>query len=223
MDSRLLAVLTFLLLFHLTGACFAQSTSPTKEIQELENNRLFGKFRWVNAKQNDIHEVNFIGGYSFHSTKGFWGKIPEARLSIYSFRYNRKLFTFNDDHLVEYVAELNISANYTLSDTPRYSAGSFTGWGITPFGFQMNLWRRNGIQPFFKSSAGFMHFSKPFPDHRGVKFNFTLELGGGLEFMIAENLSFSLGYKYHHMSNGRFGDINPGIDSNVFYSGFTIF
>lgn len=68
-----------------------------------------------------------------------------------------------------------------------------------------------------------MYFKKPFPDDRGVPFNFTLELGGGLEIVLLKNASLTLGYKYHHMSNGQFGQINPGVDSNVFYAGFTIF
>ncbi|MEL7834694.1 acyloxyacyl hydrolase [Fodinibius sp. Rm-B-1B1-1] len=167
--------------------------------------------------------MNFIAGYSFASTKGFWGKIPEATLSIYTIRYNRKLATYNNRHLLEYVTEANLAANYTLSDTPRYRSGSFSGFGITPIGFQLNINQNNIIQPFFKSSAGFMYFKKPFPDERGVPFNFTLELGGGIEVMVLENISLSAGYKYHHMSNGQFGEVNPGVDSNIFYTGFTIF
>lgn len=164
-----------------------------------------------------------MGGYSFHSTRGFWGKIPEATLRLFALRYNRKLLTFKRRHLIEYVMELNLAANYTLSNTPRYQAGTYTGFGITPIGFQFNFAQENIIQPFFKSSAGFMYFSKPFPDNRGVRFNFTLELGSGVEFVVARNFSFTVGYKYHHMSNGQFGKINPGVDSNVFYTGFTIF
>ncbi len=68
-----------------------------------------------------------------------------------------------------------------------------------------------------------MYFKKPFPDERGVPFNFTLELGGGIEIIILENISLTAGYKYHHMSNGQFGEVNPGVDSNIFYTGFTIF
>jgi opacity protein-like surface antigen len=131
--------------------------------------------------------------------------------------------TYNAKHLLEYTAEANVAANYTLTNTIRYQAGSYSGIGIAPLGFQFNLNQHSIVQPFIKSSTGFMYFKKPFPDNRGVQFNFTLELGAGVEIMVLDNLSLSVGYKYHHMSNGQLGEINPGVDSNIFYTGFTIF
>lgn len=214
-------VITLIVLVSVYNIGFSQAQNYAGK--EESGSKFIDRFTWVDEKKTDIHEMNFIAGYSFTSTKGFWGKIPKASLSIYTIRYNRKLVTYNKKHLLEYVIEANLAANYTLADTPRYEAGSFSGFGITPLGFQFNFNRKNNIQPFFKSSAGFMYFKKPFPENRGVQFNFTLELGTGLEIMVSNNLSFSLGYKYHHMSNGQFGEINPGVDSNIFYTGFTIF
>jgi len=214
-------LITVFVFLSVSGIGFSQAPSYTDN-QESNNN--FGdRFAWVSKKNTDIHEMNFIVGYSFASTKGFWGKIPKASLSIYTIRYNRKLVTYNSKHLLEYTTEVNLAANYTLADTPRYQAGSYSGIGITPLGFQINLNQHNKVQPFLKSSAGFMYFKKPFPDNRGVQFNLTLELGTGVEIMIFDNISLSVGYKYHHMSNGQLGEINPGIDSNIFYTGFTIF
>lgn len=219
MIKRLIATLFVFVSVYNTG--LSQHSSYTKDPEA--NNSFADRFEWISEKNVDIHEMNFIVGYSFASTKGFWGKIPKATLSIYTIRYNRKLLTYDDKHLLEYTAEANLAANYTLSDTPRYQAGSYSGIGVNPLGFQINLNRNNTIQPFLKSSTGIMYFKKPFPDNRGVQFNLTLELGAGVEVMILENISFSVGYKYHHMSNGHMGDINPGIDSNIFYTGLTIF
>lgn len=208
--------LTALLVVSCTSS-YAQTTQQSKKISDT-------RLSWVNAQKNDIHEINFTAGYSFGSTDGFWGQIPKATLNIYTLRYNRKLFTVNKKHLVEYVAEANLSANYTLSNIDQYqSSGSYNGFGVTPLGFQLNFNKERIIQPFLKSSTGFLYFKEPFPDERGVSFNFTLEFGAGLELMISRNASFTLGYKYHHMSNGQRGQINPGVDSNIFYSGFTIF
>jgi len=209
----LLAIL--LLLIGVQHTAVAQVSNTTS------NNN--GSISWVNPQSTNIHEFNFIGGYSFHSTRGFWGKIPETTLSIFTLRYNRKLFAIHNRHFLEYVTELNIAANYTVNNSRGYQESTFTGVGFSPVGFQLNFGKKQVVQPFIKSSAGFMYFSKRFPDERGVRFNFTLELGGGLEFIIAENLSLTVGYKYHHMSNGEFGQINPGVDSNIFYTGFTIF
>lgn len=215
----------FVIFIFCVVACeysFAQTQYATKKNRSPDTS-FTDHFEWITSRQFDLHEINFVGGYSFHSTKGFWGKIPDATLSIFALRYNRKLFIYKNKHILEYVGEVNLAANYELVATSESQPGSYSGFGAAPLGFQLNLNHDKVVQPFFKSSAGFMLFKKRFPDKRGTMFNFTLELGGGLEFVIAENFSFTLGYKYHHMSNGQFGQINPGIDSNIFYSGMTIF
>lgn len=219
MNKQILIALLVLLSANSIG--FGQTADHTNN--QGSDSNLSDRLSWVNEKNTDIHEMNFIVGYSFASTKGFWGKIPQVTLSIYTLRYNRKLVTYHNKHLLEYTAEVNLAANYTLTNTPKYQAGSYSGFGITPLGFQFNLNQHNIVQPFLKSSTGFMYFKKPFPDNRGIQFNLTLELGAGMEFMLLDNVSFSVGYKYHHMSNGQLGKINPGVDSNVFYAGFTIF
>jgi opacity protein-like surface antigen len=214
-------LLAFTLLLLDINATFAQKYSANQTTDP--ESKFWDRFEWIDSQQPGIHEINFMGGYSFHSTKGFWGKIPDTTFRIYTIRYNRKLFTFNRRHLIEYVGELNVSAHYNISRSTKYNAATFTGFGIRPLGFQFNFGKRNVIQPFFKSSTGFMYFKDRFPDARGNKFNFTLELGGGFEFVLAKHLSFSVGYKYHHMSNGQLGEINPGVDSNIFYTGITFF
>ena len=214
----------FIIFIILFSVCSTGLSQTTGSIQPQESDSNFtDRLAWVNEENADIHEMNFIVGYSFASTKGFWGQIPKATLSIYTLRYNRKLVTYNKKHLLEYTAETNLAANYTLSNTIRYQAGSYSGFGIVPLGFQFNFNQYDTVQPFLKSSTGFMYFKKPFPDNRGVQFNFTLELGAGVEIMVLDNVSLSVGYKYHHLSNGQQGEINPGVDSNIFYTGVTIF
>lgn len=181
-------------------------------------------FQEIDSRTHSVHEIHLTAGYSFNSTPGFWGKIPGAEMRLWTLRYNRKFLLVNGKHILEYVGELNFSVDYTLTaSAPPYEPGSFSGFGIAPIGFQFNYNGENTVQPFVKTSAGFMHFKKQFPDERGTNLNFTLELGGGIEFVVGENISLSLGYKYHHMSNGQFGAVNPGVDSNIFYSGITIF
>lgn len=222
-NLQLICLLPLVLLMCEINLSHAQSLRADKTVEKESKTHFLDRFTWAGSQRTDLHEFNFVGGYSFHSTRGFWGKIPGASLSILSLRYNRKLFVFDERHLLEYVGELNLSANYTVRESNEYRSGSFSGHGITPVGFQFNFNQSNVVQPFFKSSTGYMYFTERFPDERGVRFNFTLELGTGVEFVIAKNVSISVGYKYHHMSNGQFGQINPGVDSNIFYSGITIF
>lgn len=223
MKTRILTCLLPIVLLMGGNSSHAQSLNTDKTVEESSQKQFFDRFTWADNQRTDLHEFNFVGGYSFHSTRGFWGKIPDARLSVFTLRYNRKLFVFDERHLLEYVTELIISASYTVSETHQYKSGSFSGHGITPLGFQFNFNQNKIVQPFFKTSTGYMYFTERFPDERGVRFNFTLELGTGVEFVITKNVSLSVGYKYHHMSNGQIGQINPGVDSNIFYSGITIF
>jgi len=224
MRQRVLALVSlFLIICGLTTEVDAQKhTAPAEHISTYSS--FWDRFTWVDADQMPVHELSFLGGHSFESNRGVWGKIPATKLDIYSIRYNRRLLLFNNRHLIEYIVELNMAADYNLTDNQQiYPARHFTGLGIAPIGFQFNWNRNRVVQPFFKTSGGFMYFNDPFPDKRGVKFNFTLDLGMGLEFMIAQNASLTIGYKYHHMSNAHTGQINPGVDSNVFYTGFTVF
>ncbi|MDR8390963.1 acyloxyacyl hydrolase [Aliifodinibius sp. S!AR15-10] len=178
----------------------------------------------ISTAKSGIHEYSFWGGYSFHSSNGVWGKTSGAKLSVLGLRYNRKLLKFPHNYLLKYVVEMNMHVQYQLSGERQTSPPtSISGFGLTPVGLQLNARQNQIVQPFFKSSTGFMYLSDPFPNELGTNFNFTLEAGVGLEVMITPNSFFTIGYKYHHMSNGQFGQINPGVDSNVFYGGITFY
>lgn len=169
------------------------------------------------------HEFQVWGGYSFNSFNSIWGKTPDVQLEILGLRYNRKFLELIAN-TVEYTIGFTLYANYEYPEfTEEHNRNSISGFGLAPLGFQFNFNNKHNVQPFLKTSGGFIYLEEPFPDNRGIKFNFTLELGGGLEFMLGEHSSLSLGYKYHHLSNGEMGHVNPGIDSNLFYAGITIF
>ena len=101
--------------------------------------------------------------------------------------------------------------------------------GLTPVNFQLNFRRRNKIQPFITAEAGLLVFNKSIPDdrslllpnQRGRQFNYTLAGGGGVEFLTESARSYTVGFKFHHISNASTGNINPGFDQNLFYFGYT--
>lgn len=224
MNIRIILLFLVLVSLGLSNHCYAQENEVKKSGDQNAFSKFIDHFSWVDQDAAGVHEVNFVGGYSFESTRGFWGKTPGAELRLFVLRYNRKLLYYNNKHLIEYVGEVNFSANYHIPSSAHIlKTGQYSGFGLAPVGFQFNLRKDQPVQPFFKSSAGFMLFNERFPDERGTRFNFTLELGGGFEFIVFHDLSISLGYKYHHLSNGEFGEQNPGVDSNVFYGGITIF
>jgi opacity protein-like surface antigen len=103
----------------------------------------------------------------------------------------------------------------------KNTAGTVFGAGANPLGFQVNFGEKK-VQPFANSSIGFLYFNRQVPAPASSQFNFTFNFGGGIELFAASRRSFTVGYKYHHLSNADTGIINPGIDSNVIYVGFSL-
>lgn len=169
-----------------------------------------------------LDELSFWGGYAFDSYR-LWGKTTDATLQSFGLQYNRKLFKWEGAQ-IEYNLQVSIYSRFSY---PEFKTGrprnSLSGFGVTPLGFQVNFLSNYFTQPFLNSSGGVMVLDDPFPDFRGEKINFTFSLGGGLEFMLSKSVSLSFGMKYHHLSNGELGQVNPGVDSHVYYTAITIF
>lgn len=171
-----------------------------------------------------LNEFSVWVGYSYDSMR-LWGKTKNTSLESLGLQYNRKFMKFYG-HDVKYTLRLI----YSRYDYPEYRIingerprNTLTGFGISPLGFQINFKNDSPIQPFLNSSGGIMILDGPFPDSRGKKFNFTFSAGGGVEFILSHAVSLSVGIKFHHLSNFQRGQINPGIDSGLFYSSITIF
>jgi opacity protein-like surface antigen len=60
---------------------------------------------------------------------------------------------------------------------------------------------------------------QPIPSERGTQFNFVFDVGAGFRIVLTPNLLLSAGYRYHHLSNGFRGQVNPGVDANLLYLG----
>jgi lipid A 3-O-deacylase PagL len=96
---------------------------------------------------------------------------------------------------------------------PVYGGGMSLGLELSTA-----VWSR--MRAFAGGAAGTVWFTRdvPVPDSRC--FNFTFELGGGLQFIRGPRRAFMLGYKFHHLSNAGSAPKNPGLDGEVFYAGF---
>lgn len=176
----------------------------------------------IPSSQQHLHEISFWAGYSIGSPH-LWGKTPNVSLRYFGLRYNRKFLDFHSTE-IEYIFKVGI---YSEIFYPMFVKGrpknSLSGFGIAPLGFQINFRDDKTIQPFLNTTGGFVILNQPFPDWRGKKFNFTFGIAGGVEFMLSHSISLSLGLRFHHLSNGERGMVNPGIDSSIFYSAITIF
>ena len=79
------------------------------------------------------------------------------------------------------------------------------------------------MQPFAAATGGFLYFSEQVPVAGASQFNFTYDFSGGIQIVNSNRRSFTIGYKYHHISNGYTATFNPGVDLQMIYAGFSVF
>ncbi|HEX8353746.1 MAG TPA: acyloxyacyl hydrolase, partial [Pyrinomonadaceae bacterium] len=183
--------------------------------------------------ETSANEFGVWGGGSF-SAPTLIGKTEETRFGLLAFRYARVLAR-GDNLVLKYtldavpVALLSYPVTELVEAPPPFAVvarkerRNITGAGLSPVGFQLNFRRRERVQPFAQASGGFLYFGERVPDARGAQFNFTGDFGGGVQWKTAARRAWTVGYRYHHVSNGYRADVNPGFDSNLFYVGFSIF
>ncbi len=90
------------------------------------------------------------------------------------------------------------------------------GEAISPVGFQWNFLPRRKIQPLLEGHGGYMYSTQPIPVSYAGSFNFTFDLGGGVEYFQSHSRSIRVEYRYHHTSNHNTANQNPGIDNGLF-------
>lgn len=176
-------------------------------------------------------EFGIWGGISFRSPTWI-GKTPDARFGNIALRYGRVLaandslaFSWTIDAVPVAVLSVN---RFTIVPT---GSGSFTvqrtrehtyGAGLSPIGLKLNFRRSQTLQPFASGSGGFLYFSKDVPVPGAKRFNFTFDFDGGVDIVRESRRAISIGYKYQHISNGDRSPINPGVDVQLIYVGYSI-
>jgi len=219
--SRVKIIVVFLGVLFASFTARGQIVSPPDTSSEQAHTPV-PQQRTQSGSLDKKNEYTFWIGLALNSFQ-FWGQMKDVHIQSLGFQYNRKLLRFHNT-ILEYNLLTNLYSNFTYQGFEPYAyRSSLTGIGISPLGLQLNFLSHKTAQPFINTSAGLMFMGKPFPDVRGKKMNFTLSAGAGLEIMLSRSVSLSLGIKYHHLSNGSRGQINPGVDTNIYYTSVTIF
>jgi hypothetical protein len=95
------------------------------------------------------------------------------------------------------------------------------GEAISPVGFQWNFATRRRLEPFVSAHGGYMYSTRPIPVDVAGSFNFTFDLGVGLELYRSHTQSIRAEYRFHHISNHGTAYENPGIDNGVLQVTYT--
>lgn len=152
----------------------------------------------------------------------FLGHAEDRKLFLAGLRYGRVLKAW-DSVSLEYTFDIIPAALVFMPDRVRGSRSTIYGAGLSPLGFKLNFGQDQRIKPFIAASVGFLYFQKDVPAPRSSRFNFTPELGAGLQFFLTPKNALTIGYKLQHISNAGIEDSNPGMDSHFIYAGFSFF
>jgi hypothetical protein len=93
----------------------------------------------------------------------------------------------------------------------------FYGSGVSPVGFRASFYPESRVQPFVSGDGGFIYFNGRVLSPEGSQYMYTVDYGAGLTFFRKRRQSFTIGYRYQHLSNANISEHNPGTDANTFY------
>ena len=183
--------------------------------------------------KNGTYEFGAWGGGSFGSTT-FFGRSPDRKLALAAFNAGRVVGSKKHFKLVYTVDVIPFVRLVQPRDVRRFvtdegrvivarSGPDASGAGLSPVGLKFLFRRRERVKPFFHTTGGFIYFDRPVPYDAGRRFNFAFDFSGGVQIFSRRRGAATLGYKFHHFSNAGTAGINPGVDSHVFYAGFSFF
>ena len=78
--------------------------------------------------------------------------------------------------------------------------------------------------PFWDVGAGMIWTNlAPRIPEQSTQFEFVLETGPGVHYFMTDTVTFTMGVRLHHISNGGLGDRNTGINAVLPYVGISVF
>lgn len=151
-----------------------------------------------------------------------FGNIEDRQMLLVALRYGRVLAEWGWGAL-QYTVDLLPAAVVFEPSEVRSGSSTIYGFGFAPLGLKLTVGQRSWIKPFLAASLGLVYFRRDVPVPDSSRFNFTEEIGLGVDFFLAPKRALTVGYKIQHLSNAGIGDRNPGMNSHIIYAGFSFF
>lgn len=195
-----------------TSAALAQSASPRE-----------ARGPWTLA---------FYVGGSTHSPVGHhWGLTPNRRhmqLGLHAtvpiVRRPRWSFRYAPEITPLLIVTNNPTYGRAMSETGlpvviEGPARPVAGIGFAPIGFEGQQRLAGRVHTYQTGALGALWFTRQAPVLGSRAFNFTFEFGGGFLWPLAGRVALRTGYKFHHFSNAKTAQQNPGVDAKMFFVG----
>jgi hypothetical protein len=167
------------------------------------------------------HDFQFFAGYSPVSAT-LIGTTTDRRFLVAGFSYSYRCWIWSGVS-ISYSGEL-MPAGILFEPHQYQAAHAVYGFGVTPLGFTADFGRRHSVYPFLQTNEGIIASTEPIPINvnGATGLNFLIDVGGGVHIKTGPRRAITLGYKFLHISNGFTSAVNPGVDNNVFYAGFSV-
>lgn len=166
-----------------------------------------------------VHELGVWWGLSL-ATGHVWGYAKDVKYMPIDVRYSY-LLSEHEHWTMRYSPEVTALAmldepvpNQT---DPELQRKRTYGSGLSPVGFQSDLFPSRRIQPFLSGDGGFIYFMNRVLSPQGSQWMYTVDFGGGVNIFRKPRQAVSIGYRYQHLSNANISAHNPGTDANTFY------
>ena len=211
------------LAFLLFAAACSAVAAPSAHAQQNQPNNEFGVWGSYSANSPDV-----------------WGSRGHVQFGAVAFRYGRVVHStknLNVEYTVD-VEPVEVTRENHYIPCEILSGGLFKqsncangkqvvyGGGLSPFGWKLNLHPASQWQPFGAVTGGFVMSRKAVPiDIPGAtRFNFSFDFQVGMvHFNAAHTRAWTFGYKLQHISNAFRSTINPGVDLNMLFVGYSVF
>ncbi len=172
-----------------------------------------------------VHEFGAWWGLSLISGH-IWGYAGDIKYMPIDVRYSY-LFSAHHYWTMRYAPEMTALAMLdqpvpgakptTAEPAAQYLRKRIYGSGLSPVGFESDLFPARRVQPFLSTNGGFLYFSDRVLSPQGSQFMYTIDFGTGIHVFRKARQDWTLGYRYQHLSNADISHHNPGTDTNVFY------
>src|SRR3974377_18329 len=158
--------------------------------------------------------------YDFGLRLGYGYSWKSPSVHLYSLLPRWGIFIVNP-HTSTLPGKLGIS--FEVEGILSIAEARDTGWelGFTPL-LKFTLPVTPGLHLFLEGGAGMItqQFNSPNVPH---SFNFTPQVGAGLDVAVASRWAVTVAYRFRHSSNAGIVEPNPGLNVNFFHAGITYF
>ena len=93
------------------------------------------------------------------------------------------------------------------------------GVGAAPIGLRMTWRSHKDLKPYFLMRGGALLFDKKAVSQYASYFNWSLQMGTGLQFRVAPRWDARVGFSDYHFSDAFMVPSNPGLDSMTYTCG----